>query len=89
MTDSQTPRDQPLVDEEDVKAREREKLDIGDDHPQDRDIRRHERNPDEELDVGDPRRGHVPRRPRRRLLIPRDWHEIAACTPLDLSAEGA
>jgi hypothetical protein len=54
MTDSQTPRDQPLVDEEDVKAREREKLDIGDDHPQDRDIRGYERKPGEELDVGDP-----------------------------------
>jgi len=54
MTDSQTPRDQPLVDEEDVKAREREKLDIGDDHPQDRDIRGHERKPGEKLDVGDP-----------------------------------
>jgi hypothetical protein len=54
MADSQTPGNEPLVDDEDVKAREREKLDIGDDHPADRDIRR--RHPDQggELDVGDP-----------------------------------
>jgi hypothetical protein len=40
MADSQTSRDEPgtpLVSEEDVKAREREKLDIGDSHPEDRD----------------------------------------------------
>jgi len=43
------------VSESDVKAREREKLDIGDAHPEDRDIRpgKDERDPGD-LDVGDP-----------------------------------
>ena len=54
MTDSQRPRDEPLVDEDDVKAREQEKLDIGDDHPEDRDIRPRSRRHGDELDVGDP-----------------------------------
>ena len=55
MADSETPRDdEPLVDESDVKAREREKLDIGDSHPEDRDIRPHERKLGDGLDVGDP-----------------------------------
>ena len=58
MTDSHTPdgeREEPLVDEEDVKAREREKLDIGDSHPEDRDIRPRDRaRQGEELDIGDP-----------------------------------
>jgi hypothetical protein len=43
------------VPESDVKARERAKLDIGDDHPADRDIRPRPRKRDENaLDVGDP-----------------------------------
>ena len=54
MADSETPDKDPLVNEEDVKAREREKLDIGDDHPQDRDIRPRHREQGDDLDVGDP-----------------------------------
>ena len=54
MADSETPREEPLVSEDDVKAREREKLDIGDDHPEDRDIRPRDRKQGEDLDVGDP-----------------------------------
>jgi hypothetical protein len=57
MTDShqQSEGARPTVSESDVKAREREKLDIGDSHPEDRDIRpdSEKRDPDE-LDVGDP-----------------------------------
>ena len=40
--------------EDDVKAREREKLDIGDSHPQDRDIAPRRSRQGEGLDVGDP-----------------------------------
>ena len=54
MADSETPREAPSVNEDDVKAREREKLDIGDDHPADRDIRPRHREQGDELDVGDP-----------------------------------
>ena len=54
MADSNTPDKDPLVNEEDVKAREREKLDIGDDHPEDRDIRPRHREQGDDLDVGDP-----------------------------------
>jgi hypothetical protein len=57
MSDSQQPSEgaRPTVSESDVKAREREKLDIGDSHPEDRDIRpgKDKRDPDE-LDLGDP-----------------------------------
>ena len=57
MTDSHQQRDggRPTVSESDVKAREREKLDIGDSHPEDRDIRpgKDKRDPGD-LDVGDP-----------------------------------
>jgi hypothetical protein len=48
MSDSETQRG------DDVKAREREKLDIGDDHPEDRDIRPRHREQADGLDVGDP-----------------------------------
>ena len=58
MSDSDTSREhepRPTVPESDVKARERAKLDIGDDHPADRDIRPRPRKRDEDaLDVGDP-----------------------------------
>jgi hypothetical protein len=57
MAESQTSRDQsdtPLVDEDEVKARERDKLDIGDPHPEDRDIRPKPTRQAEGLDVGDP-----------------------------------
>jgi hypothetical protein len=54
MTDSDTPHAEPLVNEDDVKAREREKLDIGDDLPADHDIRPRDREQGEDLDVGDP-----------------------------------
>lgn len=54
MTDSHAPKTDPVVNEDDVKAREREKLDIGDDHPEDRDIRPRRREQGDELDVGDP-----------------------------------
>jgi hypothetical protein len=54
MPDSETPPEEPIVDEDAVKAREREKLDIGDDHPEDRDIRPRTREQADELDVGDP-----------------------------------
>jgi hypothetical protein len=54
MTESQTPRDASIVNEDDVKRREQEKLDIGDDHPQDRDIRPRDREQGDDLDVGDP-----------------------------------
>ena len=50
MTDSQ----QPIVNEDDVKAREREKLDIGDSRPADPDIRPKPKRQAEGLDVGDP-----------------------------------
>jgi hypothetical protein len=57
MTDSQEQSEgaRATVDDSEVKAREREKLDIGDSHPEDRDIRpgKDKRDPDE-LDVGDP-----------------------------------
>jgi hypothetical protein len=58
MSDSSESRKdepRPTVPESDVKARERAKLDIGDDRPQDRDIRPRPRERDEnELDLGDP-----------------------------------
>jgi hypothetical protein len=57
MAESQTSRDEsgtPLVSEDDVKARERDKLDIGDSHPEDRDIRPRPTRQGEGLDVGDP-----------------------------------
>ena len=48
-----TRAEQNHSNEDEVKAREREKLDIGDSHPQDRDIApRHDRQ-GEKLDVGD------------------------------------
>jgi hypothetical protein len=50
MAESETSR----VDEDDVKARERDKLDIGDSHPEDRDIRPRPTRQAEGLDVGDP-----------------------------------
>lgn len=69
MTDSQTPQDgsgEPLVNEDDVKAREREKLDIGDSHPEDRDIRPEEEKRDgDELDLGDPHPEKRESEPRR------------------------
>jgi hypothetical protein len=40
--------------EDEVQERERAKLDVGDDRPQDRDIRPRERRQGEGLDVGDP-----------------------------------
>jgi hypothetical protein len=40
--------------EDEVEQREREKLDIGDDRPQDRDIRPRERHQGDGVDVGDP-----------------------------------
>ncbi len=43
----------PIVNEDDVKAREREQLDIGDSHPEDREIRPREERQGEGLDVGD------------------------------------
>jgi hypothetical protein len=54
MPDSDAPKSKPVVNEEDVKAREREKLDIGDSHPEDRDIRPRHREQGDEVDVGDP-----------------------------------
>jgi hypothetical protein len=57
MADSQTSRERPgtpLVSEDDVKAREREKLDIGGSHPEDRKIRPRPARQGEGLDVGDP-----------------------------------
>jgi hypothetical protein len=56
MSDSRTSRDEPrpTVPESDVKARERAKLDIGDSHPEDRDIRPDPSEDERELDVGDP-----------------------------------
>lgn len=57
MADSHTTSKEaeaPLVDEDDVKAREREKLDIGDSQPEDRDIRPKPTRQGDELDVGDP-----------------------------------
>jgi hypothetical protein len=42
------------VDEDEVKDRERDKLDIGDSHPEDRDIRPKPTRQAEGLDVGDP-----------------------------------
>jgi hypothetical protein len=54
MTESQNPPDAPIVDEDAVERREREKLDIGDDHPESRDIGPHDRKQGDELDVGDP-----------------------------------
>jgi hypothetical protein len=56
MTDSHAPEDDtrtPVVDEDDVKARERDKLDIGDSHPEDRDIRPKPTRQADGLDVGD------------------------------------
>jgi hypothetical protein len=44
----------PIVDENDVKARERDKLDIGDSHPADPDIRPKPKRQADDLDVGDP-----------------------------------
>ena len=46
---------EPTVSEDDVKAREREKLDIGDSHPERRDIKPDEDRQAEGIDVGDPR----------------------------------
>jgi hypothetical protein len=47
--------DSPPQREDDVKAREREKLDIGDSHPEDTKIGPDKRGRDEdELDLGDP-----------------------------------
>jgi hypothetical protein len=55
MADSRTPDTEPLVDEDDVKAREREKLDIGDSHPEDPELRPEGRGRDpDDLDLGDP-----------------------------------
>jgi hypothetical protein len=54
MREPDTPPDASIVDEDDIKRREREKLDIGDDHPQDRDIRPRDKEQGDELDVGDP-----------------------------------
>jgi hypothetical protein len=54
MTDSPEESGTPLVSEDDVKAREREKLDIGDSHPEDRDIRPRPTRQAEGRDVGDP-----------------------------------
>jgi hypothetical protein len=56
MTDSHEPTrgDSPVVDEDDVRARERDKLDIGDSHPEDRDIRPKPTRQGDGLDVGDP-----------------------------------
>ena len=54
MHESQAPRDASIVNEDDVERREQEKLDIGDDHPADRDIRPRDRKQGDELDVGDP-----------------------------------
>lgn len=56
MSNSPPPEDdRGIVPEDDIKARERQKLDIGDSHPADREIgpepRRHQ---GDELDVGDP-----------------------------------
>ena len=48
------PPTDPVVNEDDVKAREREKLDVGDDHPADRDIRPRHSEQGDGLDVGDP-----------------------------------
>lgn len=52
MADSQAHQNDP--GEDDVKAREREKLDIGDSRPQDRDIAPKKSRQGEGLDVGDP-----------------------------------
>lgn len=57
MTDSHRSREEPsrpVVDEDDVEDRERDKLDIGDSHPEDRDIRPKPTRQAEGLDVGDP-----------------------------------
>lgn len=57
MTDSHASKDDPgtpVVDEDDVKARERDKLDIGDSHPEDRDIRPKPTHQADGLDVGNP-----------------------------------
>jgi hypothetical protein len=56
MTDSRPleGKTDAAVDEDDVKAREQDKLDIGDSRPQDRDIRPKPRKQGEDLDVGDP-----------------------------------
>jgi hypothetical protein len=54
MADSERPSaGEPLVNDDDVKAREREKLDIGDSHPEDREIRPRDRKQGDGLDVGD------------------------------------
>jgi hypothetical protein len=57
MTDSEASRGDaaaPVVDEDEVEARERDKLDIGDSHPEDRDIRPKPTRQGDGLDVGDP-----------------------------------
>ncbi|HEY3613464.1 MAG TPA: hypothetical protein VGK92_07155 [Gaiellales bacterium] len=56
MTDSRASSEtaDPIVDEDDVKARERDKLDIGDSHPEDRDIKPKPTAQGDGLDVGDP-----------------------------------
>jgi hypothetical protein len=55
MSDSQESRARPRgVDEDDVKAREREKLDIGDSHPEERDIAPEPARQGDGLDVGYP-----------------------------------
>ena len=56
MSNSPTPEnDRAAAPRDDVEAREREKLDIGDSHPEDREIgpepRKHQ---GDELDIGDP-----------------------------------
>jgi hypothetical protein len=45
---------EPIVDEDDAKAHERDKLDIGDSRPADPDIRQKPKRQADELDVGDP-----------------------------------
>jgi hypothetical protein len=57
MSDSQRAKSRAHprgVDEDDVKAREREKLDIGDSHPEERDIAPEPARQGDGLDVGDP-----------------------------------
>jgi hypothetical protein len=53
MTDSREPKTR-VVDEDEVEAREREKLDIGDSHPEDRDIKPRRERQGDGLDLGDP-----------------------------------
>jgi hypothetical protein len=67
MPDSKPSREAagtPVVNDDDVKAREREKLDIGDSHPEDRDIRPKPTRQAEGRDVGDPHPAERDRDPR-------------------------